>query len=108
VALAEIEVIARATADVEPSVFFTRGDIDCDSRVNITDAVSLLNTLFLNGPALCCGSAADTNVDSRIDLTDAVVLADHAFRGADPLAAPFPGCGRASEGRFVCEQETCP
>jgi hypothetical protein len=106
--LAEVEVIAQVAGDAAPRVSFTRGDTDCDGNVNITDAIVLLNALFLNGPRLCCASAADTNVDARIDLTDGIIIADYLFLGRAGPRPPFPDCGRVPEGSFSCGIETCP
>jgi hypothetical protein len=105
-ALAEIEVIAKASPSGVPGAFFLRGDTDCDGNVNLTDAITILSNLFLSGVPFCCGTAADTNNDLIVNLTDAVILLDHQFRGGDPLPHPFPNCGTSPVNDFVCEDVT--
>jgi len=105
-ALAEIEVISKASPLGVPGAFFLRGDTDCSGNVNITDAITILNNLFLSGEPFCCGTAADTNDDLILNLTDAVILLDQQFRGGDPLPHPFPLCGTSPVNGFVCEDVT--
>jgi hypothetical protein len=108
VVLGDIEVIAKASSlEAEPTALFLRGDANCDGALNMSDPVSTLNMLFLSGPGACCGAASDANGDLVIDLTDPIVLLSHLFWGADPLAHPFPDCGRAPLGPFICDTETC-
>jgi len=105
-ALAEIEVISKASPLGVPGAFFLRGDTDCSGNVNITDAITILNNLFLSGAPFCCGTAADTNDDLTVNLTDAVILLNQQFRGGDPLPHPFPSCGTSPANGFVCDDVT--
>src|SRR5262249_2028819 len=60
-ALAELEVIAQVASPLgAPTVSFIRGDANCDEAVNITDAMTVLSSLFLGGGSLCCNTAGDT------------------------------------------------
>jgi hypothetical protein len=104
-ALAEVEVIAKMAGDSAPVVSFVRGDVNCDGELNITDAVTALNHLFLEGGRLCCGTAADANDDSVINMTDPVATLGYLFLGRDPLPAPSTFGGRGAEGPFICETE---
>lgn len=68
---------------------FLRGDADASSVVELTDAVYLLNHLFLGGPKPPCEDAADANDDGDLDISDAVTVLLYLFvGGAEP---PFPG-----------------
>ena len=70
------------------------GDASQDGRLNITDAIVLLNSLF-HGVTPPCGeilgeggnaTLLDFDGDSRIVITDAVVLLRHLFAGGPPHA----------------------
>jgi hypothetical protein len=108
VALAEIELIGRAVgAGVPPS--FRRGDTNCDSVHNLTDAVVVLGHLFAGAPqTLCCEAGADIDRDGALRLTDAVFLLDHLFLAGAAPPAPFPECGAAPTGGLSCAQRECP
>ncbi len=72
---------------------FRRGDPNADGRVNIADAVSILEYLFLSGDTPSCASSADTNDDTRINVADAVAILEHLFIGGPTPPLPFPECG---------------
>jgi hypothetical protein len=73
---------------------FLRGDVEPDGTRNITDAVTLLSYLFLDGEAPACADVADTNDDGGVTLTDAVYLLNFLFLGGPRLPAPFPEAGQ--------------
>ena len=68
------------------------GNVNRDADVNLSDAVYLLNALFIGGPAVECASAddscADVNGDDEVNLSDAAYLLNHLF-----LGGPEPRCG---------------
>jgi hypothetical protein len=72
---------------------FVRGDSNDDTRVNISDAVTVLLFLFGGGDPLPCADAGDADDDGRLMLTDALVVLDFLFRAGPPLPAPFPDAG---------------
>ena len=61
------------------------GDANYDSRVNVSDAVYLINYVFSGGdepdPVLACG---DANDDSTVNVSDAVFLINFVFSGGKP------------------------
>ena len=86
------------------------GDSNQDGRVNLVDAITLLERLFdVSGGALPCGGALggdgnlivhDIDADGRVNLTDVIDLLDYLFRrgpapveGVDCLA--ITGCREA-------------
>jgi predicted outer membrane repeat protein len=89
----DIGAYERPACDPAPvSVDFTRGDADQNAETNLTDAVYILQFLFLGGPQLECADAGDTDDDGRLVLTDAVFLLNWLFQGGPP--PPEPGaCG---------------
>jgi len=90
---------------------FLRSDTNCDSQIDISDAVSTLSVLFLGIGALCCDDAADVNDDSTIDITDPVVTLNYLFLGGAAPVSPFPLCGPDSARTDLLEcsgEPTCP
>jgi len=71
---------------------FRRGDADGDGAMELTDAIAVLDRLFLGGEALRCPDAADANDDGEIDLTDPIAILSRLFSGGDAL--PPPGTDR--------------
>jgi hypothetical protein len=83
---------------------FRRGNANGDTGINLTDAVTTLNFLFLGEGTLACLDAADANDDGQITITDPVATLSWLFLGAralpqpngDPGTDPTPdalGCG---------------
>ncbi len=83
------------------------GDFDQDSKVDLSDAVSLLRRLFLGFATLpCVGDSVaigshlalyDINGDNDVDISDGVFLLVYLFRGGAPPAmgvdcVSIPGC----------------
>ncbi len=60
---------------------FVRGDADKNGSTEITDAVVLLNFMFLGGPPAPCEPVADVNNDGGLDLSDPVGLLNYLFLG---------------------------
>ncbi len=72
---------------------FVRGDFDTDGALSITDAIALLNFLFLGNPDSSCSQAGDANRDGGVDITDGISLLGFLFLGQEGPPAPFPACG---------------
>jgi hypothetical protein len=72
---------------------FKRGDANVDGGVDISDAIHILNGLFVGGVVIDCSDSADHNDDARVDISDAIHLLDHLFLGGAPPAPPYPDCG---------------
>jgi hypothetical protein len=86
-------VLWALAAPVARGAAFVRGDVNADTSVDVSDAVSLLGCLFLAESLPECPDAADANDDGRLDVSDAVYALLYLFLGHHPPAAPFPGCG---------------
>ena len=65
----------------EPEPTFTRGDVNGDGNVNITDAIKLINYLANGNSDGINLNAADCNEDSSINITDAIVLINFLQNG---------------------------
>ncbi len=89
---------------------FRRGDSDGDGTLDLTDAFSILNRLFLSGPPPGCPDALDVNDSGDLDLTDAISLLGWLFLSGDAPSAPGPTCGLDPtwDGLPDCLQTACP
>lgn len=102
--------IRRWPTRVEEEELFRRGDVNGDRRVNLADAVTLLNHLFVASSPLDCPDAGDLDDSGTILLTDPVYLLNYAFgEDSPPPAAPFPDCGAdgAPDSLAACAGQTC-
>jgi hypothetical protein len=73
---------------------FVRGDISADARLDLGDAIAVLQLLFLGvAPEVRCLRSADANDTGAVNLTDAVYLLRFLFLGGPEVEAPYPGCG---------------
>lgn len=84
-----------------PDIFYTeiqhplfiRGDANMDGRVDLSDAIYVLEAMFRNGPAPVCLDAADTNDDGGFDISDAIKTLLVLFSGKE-MPPPYPDKGQ--------------
>jgi hypothetical protein len=89
--LAEVQVL-RSGGTVVPK--FRRGDADGSGKLDLTDAISTLQYLYMGYEAPACKDAADTDDSGKLDLTDAISSLQYQFMGGTPPADPGPtNCG---------------
>jgi hypothetical protein len=96
--LATFQGIAVATAcmvsiRLPGAARFRRGDVDQDGAWNLTDAIAVLDHLFLTARPLDCMDAADANDDGQLNIADPVALLGHLFLGSRAPPRPFANCG---------------
>lgn len=73
---------------------FTRGDANGDESVDLSDAVSILNYLFLGVELLTdCQDGLDANDSGIVDLSDALYLLRFLFQGGTAPPVPYPQAG---------------
>jgi hypothetical protein len=75
---------------------FHRGDPNADGKTDLSDAVAILEFLFLGGLTPGCKESADVQNDGLVDLTDAVSILNYLFvNGPQPSSPGAPGsaCG---------------
>jgi hypothetical protein len=72
---------------------FLRGDVNGDTRFDISDAVSTLNYLFSGGTTISCLDVADADDSGSVDITDAIFSLRYLFTGGDEIPPPFPTPG---------------
>jgi hypothetical protein len=73
-----------------PGTRFVRGDADSDGNINLTDAVRVLNFLFLGGTAPACLDAADADDSGGLSITDAVRILNWLFTSGVVPPPPSP------------------
>jgi hypothetical protein len=76
----------------ERSSRFLRGDATGGGTLDLSDAVAVLEALFLGGAPVGCEDAADSNDDGVVDISDPVALLWSLFLGAGRLPPPSAGC----------------
>jgi hypothetical protein len=87
---------------------FVRGDVDSDGQLLITDAILILDRLFLGGQALPCEKAADADDDGSLVLTDPILILGRLFLGDAALPPPGPDCGEdRTQDALGCDK-SCP
>lgn len=73
---------------------FTRGDVNGDGTVDISD-VNLLGSYFGGKAQIACLDAADINDDGQVDVSDLKRLTDYYSNGGAAPAEPGPGSAGA-------------
>lgn len=72
---------------------FLRGDTNLDTKVDLADAIAILDYLFGEGGTPEIKDAADPNDDGDINLADAIYILDYLFGEGDDPMPPFPNPG---------------
>ena len=87
---------------------FRRADVNQDELANLSDAIGILNYLFLQGDTPACISGADVDDSGQVDITDAVYLLNYLFIGGRPPVDPLVECGLDStpDDGLGCESYT--
>jgi len=71
-----------------PTTVFLRGDSDLNAAREITDAIFVLEYLFLGGLSFC-DDANDANDDGEVSISDPSYLLNFLFIGGPPPPPPF-------------------
>jgi hypothetical protein len=71
---------------------FLRGDADVDGKLDLADARTILEELFL-GREMACGDASDADDSGTVNVTDALYLARHVALGDEAPPYPYPVAG---------------
>jgi agmatine deiminase len=72
------------------------GDANSDSRINVADAVYLVNYIFRAGSGPSPLEAGDVNRDGNINVGDAIFIINYIFRSGPAPACPPLGKARAT------------
>lgn len=93
---------------------FVRGDANIDRKVDVGDAITILEVLFAGeGRFHHCWNAVDVDDNSELEITDPIYLLNFLFRGGPTLPPPYPKCGFDGDapltpGNLGCIDFTCP
>jgi hypothetical protein len=71
-----------------PGTRFLRGDSDSNGQVQLTDAIRVLNVLFLGLGEIDCLDAADSDDSGEVQLTDAIRILNVLFLGLGEIPPP--------------------
>ncbi len=105
-----LKSIKRPTSS--PAARFLRGDCNHDGGVDISDAVCMVNWLFLGEAGSGCVAATNVDGVGAVNITDPIYLLTHLFLGGPPPVDPFPDCGTSdleTDRELGCEtpQRNC-
>jgi predicted alpha-1,6-mannanase (GH76 family) len=84
------------------ATLFVRGDANQDGVHDLSDAFSILLSLFGGAGPPDCEAALDVDDSGILDVADAVGLLRYIFRAGAPPGTPFPECGPAPAGSLPC------
>lgn len=74
-------------------VFFKRGDVNEDGKLDLSDAIFIVQRLFVINEEFACLDSADATDDGLVDVTDVIKIAGYLFMGAAEPPPPFSECG---------------
>ena len=99
----------NATAsNVPPGAVYFRGDCSPDLTLNLTDAVLVLNYLFIGSAEPSCLAACDSDGTGVLNITDGIYLLAYLFLGGPEPPAPGPQCGAdPGPSQLGCAQTSC-
>lgn len=100
---------ADGTVDAPPAgLAYIRGDCSPDLRLNVSDAVRVLNFLFVSPEAPPCLAACDADASGTLNITDGVYVLAFLFLGGPAPPRPGPTCGvDTSPGALECASSIC-
>ena len=101
---------ARLTGEVEiVEVQFSRGDCTANGTLDIADAITIGNYLFLGAEVPPCLASCDSNGDGAVDVADVIFSLLYLFQQGQAPAAPFPGCeAPPAMPSLACDSVVCP
>lgn len=107
------EVVPRTLAGwvrlpSEPGLHILRGDANGDRNVDMSDALKILNWLFLGAEEPPCLEQADSNASRQVNVADPIYVLQFLFAGGPEPPAPYPDCGAVPRLYLGCEKPTCP
>ncbi|MCZ6792659.1 MAG: hypothetical protein O7J95_03490 [Planctomycetota bacterium] len=90
-------LIVRLPGDLNQRFF--RGDGDGNGRINVSDAVVIIQVAAMNIEKVYdCDDALDADNDEVITVVDALPVLAHIFQRGGPLMDPFGMCGDDTPG----------
>jgi hypothetical protein len=72
---------------------YIRADANLDRRLDVSDPVTILRSLFSGDVDAFCDDASDANDDGAVDVSDAAFAFNYLFLGGPAPQPPFPQPG---------------
>ena len=83
---------------------YQRGNANADANLDITDAIAVLNFLFLGG-SIPCVRAGDADDDGQVIITDGIFILNYLFLGGPAPKEPLGTCGEdPTPDDLTCER----
>ena len=104
-----VNEILKVTLGTPPEGKFRRGDADGNAKLNVVDAILIIQIETGNlQEKFDCDDALDANDDGNTTVSDAITVLSYVFqRGPEP-PDPFPACGTdPTADNLTCNQGTC-
>lgn len=86
--------VQRCNGCSMPDSPFRRGEVNGDGTVDLSDAISILNFLFVGGKEPTCQKSADVDDSGALDVSDGIRLLGYLYLGGAEPRPPFGACGR--------------
>ncbi len=90
---AESNVLAALLRTAGAHDKFLRGDANLDLVLDLSDAIAILQQLFVGEGLTNCPDSADGNDDGEVDISDALAVLNHLFVGGPSLPPPLDAPG---------------
>ena len=103
------EILVVTVGGPPPVANFSRADANGDSKINVVDAIIIIQLIIGNIPApFNCDSIYDANDNGQLDLGDGVMPLNYVFGRGPALADPFRSCGPdGTPDDLTCTQPNC-
>ena len=104
------EILKVKLGGVAPGKKFSRGDANNDSKINVTDAVLIIQiTVGILQQKVDCKDALDANDDGKVTVADAIPVLAYVFQKGPNLPEPFKKCGTdpTDTDNLTCAQDAC-
>lgn len=98
------EPFSMVFTNLPPAEPFIRGDANADGTVDLADAVTSLEALFIAGAMGECEDAMDSNDDGVLDLADPIAVLNNLFGSGAPLPEPSVCGSDPTDDVLTCEE----
>ena len=98
--LFSIPLVVAAASGARADVFI-RGDANLDGKVDLADAIAILDCLFLGQGCVDCADASDANDDGAVNIGDPIHWLTFAFLGGSQPPPPYPSAGVDPSGDLL-------
>jgi hypothetical protein len=99
---------ATATEIPPPELVIFRGDCSPDLNIDLSDAVALLNFLFISPEVPACLAACDVDASGSLNITDGIFILQYLFLAGSAPPDPGAHCGPVpGTGELECAHTDC-